>query len=347
MDTSGISRLRTRLVTWLPLGVLLVAAACQQLADANQVTNPPSTPGGGSTSAPVFSAQATIGELGNTLDSGPARVRIRLVTDSLVASRIVVLRSSQMTSDERIVARVTAVVMGPTADTLTLAIGGLKVVLDSSTRLRGEHLWGEEGEGEHHGHDRRGHHRVANLAEFATRLQAALAAGRRPFIEARRPAPASPQAPTDGAFVARTIRFGDAHDGTLIALNVDSANFSTNATPPPDGWLTVLGLAIEIRPTTTIRTDLPRATGSLEFADTVSAVDTAAHTVTLLDGTVLRFILGSEIEHGASAGDPASLADVAAALAASKTVLAQGRGVLETATPPQFIVIEVEFHLLQ
>jgi hypothetical protein len=344
MDTSGISRLRTRLVTWLPLGVLLVAAACQSMPDANQVTNPPSAPGGGSTGA-VFSAQATIGDLGNTLDSGPVRVRIRLVADSLVASRIVVQRSRQLTSDERIVARVTAVVTGPLADTLTLAIGGLKVVLDTTTQLRGEHLWGEEGEGEHHGHDRRGHHHVANLAEFATRLQAALAAGRQPFVEARRPAPASPQAPTDSAFVARTIRFGDGDDGTLIAMNVDSANFSTNATPPPDGWITVLGRAIEIRSTTTIRTDLPRATGSLEFADTVATVDTAAHTVTLVDGTVLRFILGSEIEHGGGAGDPASLADLAAALAASKTVVAQGRGVLETATPPEFIVIEVEFHL--
>jgi hypothetical protein len=344
MDTSRTTPQRTRLLTLLPLGALLVLAACERTPTATQGATPPPVSGG---APPVFSAQSSITDFGNTLDSGPARVRIRLVTDSLVATRIVVLRSRQMATDERIEARVTAVTTSPTADTLTLAIGGLKVVLDSTTQLRGEHNWGED-DGDHGGH---GGHGVSTRADLATRLQAAIAAGRQPFIEARRPAPSSPQAPRDSTFVARTIRFGDDDDVTLIALNVDSANFSVNATPPPDGWVTVLGRKIEIRSTTTIRTDLPRAEGSLEFADTVTAVDTTVKTVTLKGGTILHFILGSAIEreggHSGSTSALASLADVATALAASKTVLAQGRGVVEstTATATTLTVIEVEFHV--
>jgi hypothetical protein len=330
MDPSQSWISRRRAFGLLPCGALFLAVACEHSATP---TNPnaaaPSASG-----AAVFSAQASIGDLQHTLDSGAARVRIRLVRDSLVADRIVIERARKMSADEEVEGRVTAVATGPGADTLTLDVGGLKVVLDSATRLRGQHEWGDDDE----------HGARSGLAEFTMRLTMALGAGRRPFVEARRKPAAAPQAPGDGSFTAATIRLDAADEAPELEVNVDSANFSTNGSPPPDGWITVLGLAIEIRSTTTIKADLPRASGVMEFSDTVLSADVVAATVTLAGGTVLRIVVGSEIESAHGVGI-ASLALVAADLAAGKTVLAHGRGLLVTAPPRTFDVIEVVFHL--
>lgn len=324
------------------LGALLAAAALLVAACEHQPTpvTAPSTPSGtkpGTTTGtpPVFSSQASIGDFQGRLDSGAARVRIRLVPDSLVARRVVIERSGRMRADEVIDGRVVAVAAGATADTLTLDIGGLEVVLDDTTLLRGEHVWGDQDDGDRSG---------AVLTVFTMRLKAALAAGRRPFVEARRAPPSNPQGPLDSSFVARTIRFDDADEAPEIEVNVDSANFSLNGSPPPAAWITVLGRRIAIRDSTVLKEDLPKAEGVMDFSDTVTAVDTAAHTATLKGGTVLTIVLGSEIETD-DGGGLATLADVAAALAASKTVLAHGRGLLVSATPTTFDVIEVVFHL--
>ena len=325
MLLSIVGRVGRRHLGWAPALALLAAAGCEHA----------SAPITGPNAAPVFSAQSSIEDLKTRLDSGVARIRIKLVPDSLVARRIVIERPRRMRSAEEVEGRVVAVAIGAGADTLTLDIGGLQVVLDSSTRLRGEHAWGDHDEGDEGS---------SALADFTTRLTMALAAGRRPFVEARRAAPASPQAPDDSAFVARTVRFDDADEAPEIEIDVDSASFAANGSPPPAAWITVLGRRIEIRDSTIIRSDLPRAEGVQNFSDTVSAVDTTARTVTLMGGAVLRIVAGTEIEteHGMGL---ATLADVAAALAASKTVLAHGRGLLETATPATFDVIEVVFHI--
>ncbi len=321
---------------WIPCLALLGVAACEHATDptnaANSAANPPS-PG---TSAPVFSATGTVTDLQNSVDSGVVRVRIKLVTDSLVARRVTIERASARRNFEELDGRVTALEEGTGADTLTLDIGTLKVVLDSTTMLRGEHEWGNED-----GNDQPS----SALMEFTSRLKMELAAGRRPFVEARRAEPGTPEAAGDSAaFVARTVRLDDADDAPEIEIDVDSANFATVASPPPAAWLTVLGQHIAITGSTVIKSDLPRAEGVQNFSDTVATVDTTARTATLTSGLVLRIVAGTEIETDDGQG-LATLPDVAAALAQSKVVLAHGRGLLETATPATLDVIEVVFHL--
>lgn len=316
---------------WVPAAALLAITACDHPADPSRATAPATTTG----SAPAFSATGSVTDLRDRLDSGAVRVRIRLVPDSLVARRIVIERPRAMASAEEVEGRVMALATGAGADTLTLDIGGLQVVLDGSTMLRGEHEWGD------HDEDDAGH---SALDRFTTRLQMKLAAGRHPFVEARRRPAATPQAPDDSAFVARTVRFDGADETPEIELDVDSANFAANGSPPPAAWLTVLGRRIEIRDSTVIKSDLPRTEGVQAFSDTVASVDTTARTATLKGGLVLRIVAGTEFEAFGGVG-LASLPDVAAALAASKTVLAHGRGLLESTSPTTLDVIEVLFHL--
>ncbi len=317
---------------WIPALALLAMAACEHSADPAKATSPITTiPTTGT--PPVFSSTGSVSDLKNRLDSGEVRVRIRLVRDSLVARRVTIERSGALRNAEEVEGRVVAVAAGAMADTLTLDIGGLRIVLDTSTMLRGAHEWGDRDDSDQTN---------SALAEFAMRLQARLAAGRRPFIEARRRPPATLEAPDDSSFVARTVRFDDADEADELELDVDSANFAANGSPPPAAWLTVLGRRIEIRDSTVIKEDLPRTQGVQNFSDTVMTVDTTARTATLKGGVVLKIVLGTEIETDGGVG-LASLADVAAALAQSKTVLAHGRGLLESSSPTTFDVIEVVF----
>src|SRR6266566_4691560 len=189
-----------------------------------------------------------------------------------------------------------------------------------------------------------------SLAEFTMRVQHALAAGRHPAIEARRPAPGTPQAPGDGSFTAAVVRLDDAADRPSIEINVTSANVLANASPPPDAWLQVLGQKIELRVsdgTTRIKQETPETDGELRFGGIVASVDVSGNKVTLADGTILRFVAGSEIERGDDQDDStlATLADVQHALAAGDSVVARGEGLLETATPRTLDVISVRFRL--
>jgi hypothetical protein len=79
----------------------------------------------------------------------------------------------------------------------------------------------------------------------------------------------------------------------------------------------------------------------------VGSVDVSGNKVTLADGTILRFVAGSEIERADDRDDStfATLADVQRALAAGDSVVARGEGLLETATPRTLDVISVRFRL--
>src|SRR2546425_8991925 len=290
---------------------------------------------------PQFSRSITLPGLDSLLGAGPARVKIWLMPGTLVAHRVVVEQAEQLTRSERIDGRVTAIAASATADTLSLAIGDLKIVVNSDTKFTGQH---EEGD------DDDNHPPPTSLAEFTMRVQHALAAGRHPAIEARRPAPGTPQTPGDAGFTAAVVRLDDAADRPSIEMNVTSANVLSNSRPPPAAWLQVLGQKIELRVsdgTTRIKQETPETDGELRFGGIVASVDVSGNKVTLADGTILRFVAGSEIERGDDQDDStlATLADVQHALAPGDSVGARGEGLLETATPRTLDVISVRFRL--
>ena len=291
----------------------------------------------GPAGSPQFSRIVTLPGFDSLIGAGPARVAVWLKPGTLIARRVVVKQGDQLTRDERVDGRVTAIAASTSEDTLTLAIDDQKIVVNMSTKFRGER---EEGDDDSPS-------APTTLAEFTLRIQTALAAGRRPAIEARRPAPGAPQAPADAGFTASLVRLDDAADRPAIEMNVTNANLLTNSTPPPDAWLQLLNHKIELRisdSTTRIRQQTPETDGELQFRGKVASVDLGAQTATLADGTILRILAGSEIETGD--GDDstfATLADVKTALAAGDSIVAKGEAVLETPTPRTLDVIEVRF----
>ena len=295
----------------------------------------------GPAGSPQFSRAVTLPGFDSLLGAGPARVKIWLMPGTLVARRVVVKQAEQLTRSERIDGRVTAIAASATKDTLSLALGDVKIVVTTDTKFTGQH---EEGD------DDDNHPPAVSLAEFTMRVQHALAAGRHPAIEARRPAPATPQAPGDASFTAAVVRLDDEADRPSIEMNVTSANVLANASPPPDAWLQVLGQKIELRVsdgTTRIKQETPETEGELRFGGIVASVDVGGNKVTLADGTILRFVAGSEIEQADDRDDPtlATLADVQSALSAGDSVVARGEGLLETATPRTIDVIQVRFRI--
>jgi hypothetical protein len=185
-------------------------------------------------------------------------------------------------------------------------------------------------------------------ADFVARVQAEIAAGGHPAVKARRDAPAQPQAPDNATFTASELELGHEADHALIDMNVAATNLATNQTPPPDGWLKVLGLMIELRLSerlTRLETELPEVRAEREFEGTVQSVDVAAGTVTLMNGTTVKIVAGTEIEPKEGGDDEhlASLADVQAALTAGTPVRAEGEAMADSASPHTLVAIRIEF----
>jgi hypothetical protein len=269
--------------------------------------------------------------------TGPARVQVRMIPGGLVARAVRLKGGDQLTRPELIRGRVTAISGSGDNGSLTLELGGLKIDFTSTTKFRPD---GDRDETP-----------AMTLADFVTRVQAELTAGRHAAVQARRAAPATPQAPGDAGFTATELTLDDEADHAVIDLNITGDNLIKNQTPPPDGWLKVLGLMIELRVadgTTKLSADTPEAEGEDEFEGVVQSVDATAGTVTLKSGTVINIVTGTEIE--AKEGDAddrlASLADVQAALTAGKTVKAEGEGLAKAGTPPTIDAIKIEFEVV-
>ncbi|NIS34982.1 MAG: hypothetical protein GWO04_35820, partial [Actinobacteria bacterium] len=92
-------------------------------------------------------------------------------------------RPEELTDEEEIEGRI---VQPPSGGVLVLAIDGLEVQFNSSTEFRGE-----DGD--------------LTLTEFLDRVEAALANGEQPAVEAKRPAPSVPQDPDDARFLATRL----------------------------------------------------------------------------------------------------------------------------------------------
>jgi len=298
-------------------------------------------------SRPVaFSRVVTLPDLKTQL-TGPARVAVSVVPGTLVARRVEIENSDQLTRREQVRSRVTAIDAGTDTATLTLELGGLKIAANGSTRLRpddgdGEHGWMPSDGGQDGG--------SMTLADFVARIQADIAAGHNPAVKATRQPAMQPQAPDDASFLAGELQLDEGNDHSLIELNVTPASLVDNATPPPDAFLKLLGLSLELRVsdgTTTLRVQNEDVEGVQEFDGVVQSVDQTANTVTLKDGTIIKIVAGTEFEarEGGEDDHLTTLADVQAALTAGKTVKVEGRGLVDTTSPLTFDAVRIEFEV--
>jgi hypothetical protein len=287
------------------------------------------TPAGPAVGGVQLSQDITLEQLGSALDAGPGRVEITLVPGTLIAREIELEGDDEADERESIRAAVTAISDGA----LTLDIGGLVVAFDAATRFRDD-----EGD--------------LTADQFMAQVEDALAAGLQPFVRARRPAPAEAQAPDDPTFLATEIRIRDEADEPKIEMLVDGDNLELNDAPPPDAFLTVLGLAVEIRASTgetEIESDANDRDES-EFEGLVAAVDVAAGSVTLESGTVVLLVAETRIEQDDDDGEEdeeslGSLEAVAAALAAGLPVEVEGEGTVQASDPLTIVAREIEFEV--
>jgi hypothetical protein len=315
------------------LALTLVVAACDS-----------TTSGPKSTLPAQFSTQISLPDFQNSLLTGPARVEVSVMPGTLVARRVVIEEPEQLARPERVRSRVTAITAGTDTATLTLELGGLQIAVNGSTRLHpddGDNSTMMSGDGSGSS---------MALADFVARIQADLAAGRSPAVKATRQPPAQPQAPDDGSFLAATLQLDEGNNHSRIELNATAANLTTNPTPPPDAFLKLLGVSLELRVsdgTTKLRVETPKAEGAEEFHGVVQSVDQTAQTVTLMDGTIIRIVAGTEFE--AQEGDHddhlTSLAAVQDALTAGKTVKAEVRGLIDSTSPLTIDAIRIEFEV--
>ena len=99
---------------------------------------------------PQFSTQVGINTFQQRLDSGPARVRITLADTGLVAVRVNIHRPDQLDRPERIEGPITDITVNGADGNITLAVGGLVVGFNDSTRFGaaddGEDRHGDEQE---------------------------------------------------------------------------------------------------------------------------------------------------------------------------------------------------------
>ena len=333
MPLPSLRRPRSAIGACTTLFLTLFAAACD---------HSPSGPG----STPLqFSRTVSLPDAQSLLLTGPTRAEVRVIPGTLVARRVELEEPQRMSRPERVRSRVTAVTSGTDTATFTLELGGLQIAANGSTTLR----TGDD-------HDPRAAVSATapggatSLADFVARVQAEITAGHNPTLTASRQPAASPQAPDDGTFLAASLGLDEGNNHAVIELNIAAANMVANATPPPDGFLKVLGLSLELRladGTTQLKQENPDLENEGEFEGTVQSVDQTTQTVTLGDGTVIKVVAGTEFEAHEGADDDhlTTLAAVQDALTAGKSVKAEGRGLVTGTNPRTLDAIRIEFEV--
>jgi hypothetical protein len=277
---------------------------------------------------PTFSEAISLESFESSITGGSARVEIKLVPGTLLAREVEIKEPEELSDREEIESPVTAV--NGALGTVTLAISGFIVSFDGTTEFRSE-----TGQ-------------ALTQSEFVGRLETKLANGQQPAIEAKRPAPATPQAPTDPTFLATRIEFDDEADEPEIEINVDVDNLIPNDSPPPDAWLRLLGMEIAIRAsdgTTELEKERDRDEEEVDFEGIISTVDAASSTVTLADGTVLMLVSDTEIKREGDDDNLPSLSAVAGALDRGALVEADGEGLITSTNPLTLLVSQVEFEI--
>ena len=274
-----------------------------------------STDATGPSTPPPEGQTLSMSQFDSALGTGTTRIQITLLSGGLVAREVEVEPDD---AEEKIVSAATAI--DPVEGTLTLELGGLTLRYGASTRFR----TATESQ--------------VTRSEWEASIQAALAGGQRPPIEARRNPPASPQAPSDPAFVAADLRLADQPGDPKIEIYVDADNLESVAAPPPLALLRVLGLAIEITSGTRLGTGTGTTpAGIVEFQGAVASVNPGEGAFTLADGTVIRVPAGTIFD---PLGDLFSLQAMADAVASGALVRAEGRGTVDSAGPPVVIAAQ-------
>lgn len=276
----------------------------------------------------TFSQTISLESFQGGVTEGTARVEIKLVPGTLVAREVEIKEPDEQGDREEIESL--AVAVDAALGTITLAISDFVVSFDGTTEFRSE-----TGQ-------------ALTRSEFIDRVETALASGEPPAIEAERPPPASPQDPLDPTFLASRIELDDEADEPEIELNVDADNLRPSDAPPPDAWLQVLGLQIEIRAsdgTTELEQETDRLEAEVEFEGMVSSVDEATSTVVLVDGTVLALVSDTEIERDGDDDNLPDLSAVVRALDLGALVEADGEGLITSPNPLTVLVSEVEFEV--
>lgn len=317
-----------KFLRYLSVGILCtIMAACG--SDGGGV-------GGGSagTGQTQFSKSITFAELQDTLAGSQARVEIKLLPDSLTAKEVEVKGQDELAKREKIESRIMAISTDGETGTITLELGGLEIGFSAAGTEFEKEDSSSAGDNE------------ISFAEFVSMIQEALDAGDHPAVEAKRNPPDEPQAPDDSTFFATKLELDDEADDPKIEINIDEDNILSNATPPPDGFIQVLGLTIEVGANTELEEELEDIEGEQRFEGIVQSVDLDANSFTLTDGTVIRIVEGTEIEDNSMDDDQLfSLSAVADALAAGEIVEAEGEGIVESSDPLTIIAIEVEFEV--
>lgn len=275
----------------------------------------------------ALSHAISVDQLGQAIDAAPARIEVKLERGTLVAREVELKTSDEMSDEESVRGAVIGVSAAGGAGTLTFEIGGLVVGFASSTRFR-----------DADGTD-------LTLDAFVAHLEAALAAGAQPFARAQRPAPIEPQAPGDPTFAATEVRLRDVLESPKIEINVDADNFERNAVPPPEAWLRILGLEIEIRAATEVRQDDSDDTEG-EVEGIVASVNLTEGSATLQSGAVIVIPEGTPFEQeGDDDEHLVTLQAVAQALTAGLTVKAEAEGAVQSTNPLTIVAREVEFEV--
>jgi hypothetical protein len=276
-----------------------------------------------------FFSEATVPEFEQLIQEGTVRVEVLVSEDGLVAREVEVRSGESLGDEEEIVSRVASIHTDGDARYLRLDLGGLVVHFNEETTFR-------KGDDE------------MSFEQFVGYVEESVAFDEAPTIKAERLPRDLPQDPSDTAFTAfRISLIGDEH-AQEIDMNVDPDNLSLNDNPPPDGWIHVLGLAIELRVSEGItqihveRDDLEKK----EFEGKVKSVAADFTSFTLENNTVVRIVDDTKIAY--EQGDEhrlGSLEDVAAALEDGKEVFSAGCGIVEGTEPLQLAAVHVVFEL--
>jgi hypothetical protein len=310
------------------LGVALLAACAA-----------PSDPGG---SGPLFSRPITFDDLHQTLTTGAARLEIELQAATAsgggpaIAREVEVQEADDLTDEESIEAgavRFEGLENSATACRGSIVLGPFTVQFDGATT---------QFEG--------------TCAQFVEQVEAAIAAGGSPVVEAERAAPAEPQAPDNAAFAAAELKLEGGDQETEVEINVDGDNVLAcsalaNAPTGCSGVLQVLGVSIAVVDgVTELESEVEHEEMDDEdFEGTVASVaregtSCTLGSVTLDDGTVVRLVAETELKD--ESGDDDQLDDlcaVEAALAAGSHVEAKGKGLVTGDSPRTILAAEAEF----
>ncbi len=276
-----------------------------------------------------FFSEVTLPEFEQLVQEGSARVEVIISEDGMAAREVEVRSGASLENEEEIVSRVASI--GPEGDAryLVLDLGGLVVDFNEETTFR-------KGDDE------------MSFEQFVGYVSESVAFDEAPTIKAERAPRDLPQDPSDTAFTALRISVIGNEHAQEIDINIDPDNLLLNDGPPPDGWIHVLGLMIELRVSEGItqihseRDDLEKK----EFEGKVKSVSADLTTFTLENNTVVRIVDDTKIAY--EQGDKhrlGSLADVAAALEDGKEVFSAGYGIVEGNGPLQLAAVHVVFEI--